>query len=166
MSGPGLIVPDGVLVESYQRLRSVHKVGAEVGLNFANVAVRLNRLGVQMRNQGKRGQTGRRDGLPIQQHEKHFTQKVVTLAKLYGWTLVYHTFWSEHSAAGFPDLILVRVGADGVGRCIAAELKVNTVVKPAQRAWLDGLGSVPGIEAYVWRPADMDEIVRALQERR
>jgi hypothetical protein len=112
---------------------------------------------VELPNQGKRGHTARRDGQPIQQHEKHFTQKVVDLARLLGYS-VYHTYWSEHSAAGWPDLVLCKPP-----RLIFAELKVKAIVKPAQQRWLDDLRAC-GQETYVWRyPADWDAIVRLLQ---
>jgi hypothetical protein len=161
MTGPGLVVPDAVLVESYGRLRSVHKVGAEVGLNFANVAVRLNRLGVGLPKSARTGRPSRLDGQPIRQPEKHFTQEVVDLARMFGWQLVYHTYWSEHSAAGFPDLVLCKPP-----RLVFAELKVGTIVKPAQQAWLDGLADVAGVETYIWRPADMQGIVDVLRGER
>ncbi|MEW6583441.1 MAG: VRR-NUC domain-containing protein, partial [Actinomycetota bacterium] len=51
--------------------------------------------------------------------EAAFQDQVVDLARLRGW-LVYHTFDSRHSAAGFPDLILARGD-----RLVAAELKTQ-----------------------------------------
>jgi hypothetical protein len=49
-------------------------------------------------------------------------------------------------------------------RLVFAELKSETgTVKPAQAEWLDVLRAVPGLEVYVWRPGDMDEIARVLR---
>jgi hypothetical protein len=95
--------------------------------------------------------------------EKRFQAQVVALAQLHHW-VVYHTWRSDHSAAGFPDLVLARPGREGrAGRCIFAELKTDTgTVLPAQRAWLDVLGTCAGCEAYVWRPAQWSEIEQLL----
>lgn len=53
----------------------------------------------------------------IQMTEAQLQEAIVQAAKPLGW-LVYHTFDSRHSAAGFPDLVLVRGR-----RIIFAELK-------------------------------------------
>lgn len=84
--------------------------------------------------------------------EKAWQAKVVETARWRGW-LAYHTHDSRRSAAGFPDLVLVRGD-----RLIFAELKTDAgKVTPAQNAWLDRLGdAVP--EVYVWRPKDWDAV--------
>jgi len=90
--------------------------------------------------------------------EKEFLQQVRDLAKLCGW-LVYHTYDSRRSPEGFPDLVLVRGN-----RIIFAELKAaKGKVTPNQRVWLNALEKVQGVETYLWRPADWDEIVEALR---
>ena len=78
---------------------------------------------------------------------------VVTLARTHGW-LAYHTHDSRRSEAGFPDLCLVRDG-----RVIFAELKsMKGKVTDAQQRWLDELGGADGVEVYVWRPVDIDDL--------
>lgn len=57
---------------------------------------------------------------------------------------------------GWPDLFLVR-GC----RCIAAELKVNSKLRPEQQAWLLALGGA-GVEVFVWKPGDWETIERTL----
>ena len=76
-----------------------------------------------------------------------FQPAVIKLAKLCGWR-PYHTHDSRRSAAGFPDLILIRDA-----ELIAAELKVaaNTS-SPEQLYWLEAFAGVPGCVALVWRP--------------
>lgn len=60
---------------------------------------------------------------------------------------------------GFPDWTLVRGG-----RLIFAELKgANGRLGPGQQEWLDDLGTVPGVETYVWYPSDIEEIKRVLR---
>ena len=89
--------------------------------------------------------------LPIT--EAQFQSQVVGLARATGWR-VYHTHDSRRSAAGFPDLTMVR-GA----RLVMAELKSEMgFATSAQRQWLDALGAVPGVESYLWKPDDLDEI--------
>lgn len=85
--------------------------------------------------------------------EKDFLAGVLELATLAGW-LVYHTYDSRRSQAGFPDIALVKNQ-----RMIFVELKTNTGrVRAAQQTWLDALGQIPCVDVYLWRPRDWDEI--------
>jgi len=93
--------------------------------------------------------------------EDDFLAAVTELATLTGW-LVYHTYDSRRSQAGFPDLVLAR--AD---RLIFAELKTNKgVIRAAQVTWLDTLGAVahdqPNVSVYLWRPRDWAGIEKIL----
>lgn len=77
--------------------------------------------------------------------EKQFQEHVIALAHRLGW-LVYHTFDSRRSVAGFPDLVLVRE------RTLFRELKSATgVVSPQQKVWLTALRT-GGADAEVWKP--------------
>lgn len=66
--------------------------------------------------------------------------------------LWYHTHRSDHSAAGFPDVVAIIDH-----RLIFAELKRDgqepTV---AQRQWLEALAHCHTIEVYVWHSSDLD----------
>lgn len=63
----------------------------------------------------------------------------------------YHTFFSDRSQAGWPDLALVRE------RVLFAELKTTGgKLTDAQLEWLMALESA-GAEVYVWRPIDWYE---------
>lgn len=102
--------------------------------------------------------------------EDAFQSQVIDLARALGWktahfrpALTKSGNWITAVAGdgkGFPDLVLVR------DRVIFAELKRDTE-KPssAQRDWLDALERA-GVEVYVWRPADFDDIVEVLKKRR
>jgi hypothetical protein len=96
------------------------------------------------------------------QSEASFQKQVLALAKLKGWR-DYHTHDSRRSAAGFPDLVLVRGE-----RLIFAELKRDGgKPRPEQMEWLTALGGVGGIvcghvQTFVWRPADWNRIVELL----
>lgn len=152
--GRAPLIPDEVLIDAYRRTSSVHKVGAEVGLNYATVAYRLNRAGVQLQ---KRRPKGDRKGIPLNQPEKEFMASVIDLAQWLGWSC-YHTWVSLHSAAGFPDLVLVKPP-----RVIFAELKSDRgFLKPAQALWLKALRECPGVEVYEWRPSMIEEITDIL----
>ena len=49
---------------------------------------------------------------------------------------------------------------------VVAELKQDgQYPTEAQQAWLDDFARMPGIEAYVWRPKDWDEIARILSKK-
>jgi VRR-NUC domain-containing protein len=85
--------------------------------------------------------------------EQGWQDTVTRAARLLGW-LVYHTYDSRRSVAGFPDLVMLR-GA----RCIVAELKTETgQVKPDQKRWLEAFHLIPLVEVYVWRPSDWKKV--------
>lgn len=123
---------------------------------------------------------------PAALSERDFQAQVVQLAQLHGW-LAYHTFDSRRSAAGFPDLVLVR-GPE----LIFAELKTDHgTVRAEQDRWLASLEGVadavkaatglldqargehsgggypasPAVDVYVWRPAHFMAIHDRLRRR-
>jgi hypothetical protein len=62
--------------------------------------------------------------------------------------LCYHTHDSRHSAAGFPDLVIVG------SRVLFRELKSDSgQMRKDQTVWADGLLEA-GADMAVWRPAD------------
>lgn len=66
-----------------------------------------------------------------------------------GWRY-FHTYRSERSPAGFPDVIALKDG-----RIIFAELKrEGKSPTKEQQAWLDEAAKVEAAETYVWRPSD------------
>lgn len=86
--------------------------------------------------------------------EKNFQELIVSLARNSGW-LVFHTYDSRRCAPGFPDLVMVR------GKhLIFAELKSQKGRLTAeQKQWLDRLWlSAEGLEVYLWRPSNWDDI--------
>jgi hypothetical protein len=98
--------------------------------------------------------------------ERDLSTYVVELARLGGWKLRYHTYTSrgtsygKPAAPGFPDWVLVHPEQQ---RLLFAELKSDTgVIRPEQREWLDALSDVPGVEVFLWRPSDADEIAETL----
>jgi hypothetical protein len=89
--------------------------------------------------------------------ERQFMAEVQKYAKVMGWRW-YHTYRSERSEAGFPDLVLIRRP-----RVVFAEIKAQrTPVTDAQRAWLEELRAC-GQEAYLWRPSDIEKLARILR---
>jgi len=90
--------------------------------------------------------------------EQDFQRWIVNCAIVLGWSH-YHTWNSFHSQAGFPDLVLIRPP-----RIIFAEVKNATgKVTVTQDIWLTQLAKCPGVETYLWRPADMDRIGEILK---
>lgn len=91
--------------------------------------------------------------------EREFQAMVTRDAKVLGWRC-YHTHDSRRSEPGWPDLALVR------DRLVLAELKTDTGrVSDDQQQWLDLLAGA-GVEVYLWRPRDYDDVLRVLQRRR
>jgi hypothetical protein len=91
--------------------------------------------------------------------EAELLEQVRAAARALGW-LSYHTWRSDRSEAGFPDLCLVRAP-----RLIFAETKrENGRVSDAQRGWLDQLAACTSVEAVVWRPSDSARIVETLRQ--
>ncbi len=82
--------------------------------------------------------------------ERELQEHVVAMAKALGWS-VFHPWLSIHSAAGWPDLFMVRGPV-----ALAVELKTETgKVSWQQTVWLGDLARVPGIQTAVWRPTDL-----------
>lgn len=93
--------------------------------------------------------------------ERDFQRAFLELATRLGWKW-YHTFDSRRDPAGFPDIVLVRGP-----RLLFVELKRDTTYpRASQREWLEALRAVAGIEVYVWRPKQWEEIVTILQPAR
>ncbi len=89
--------------------------------------------------------------------EAEFMQTVVDMAHAHRW-LVYHVHDSRASAAGFPDLVAIRLS-----RVLFIETKAeNGKLSREQAVWLDGLRLTGKCEVYLWRPHDMEDIRRVL----
>ena len=98
------------------------------------------------------------DIVASQMTEADHLEQVKAVALMCGWRL-HHTFDSGRSAAGFPDLVLVRPP-----RVIFAELKrQNGRVTIPQHLWFHDLDECPGVEAYIWKPSDWNEIVEVIR---
>lgn len=96
--------------------------------------------------------------------EKDFLAQVRQLAKLLGWE-VYHPFLSKWSERGFPDLTLIKDCGE-TARLVFAELKTEKgKLTEDQMKWQVMLAKVEGIEVYVWRPSDFDNIAKILRSK-
>lgn len=85
-------------------------------------------------------------------YERELESDCEALLRVNGWML-YHTFDSRRSVAGFPDLVAIR----GT-RLLVLELKTETgKVTDAQREWLEAFAAT-GAECYVVRPRNVDEL--------
>jgi hypothetical protein len=92
--------------------------------------------------------------------ERTLQENVRRMALAFRWRY-FHVHRSQHSPAGFPDVIAVR---DGV--LLAFELKrQDKEPAPDQAAWLADLAAVPGVTAGLWKPMDWisGEIERVLR---
>ncbi len=96
--------------------------------------------------------------------------KIMDLARLFGWRRAHFRTAYQPGAErwltpmsgekGFPDLVLIRPP-----RLIFAELKSEKGrLSLDQELWLADLEEIPtGIEVYLWRPSDIDEIQAILK---
>jgi hypothetical protein len=90
--------------------------------------------------------------------EKVFQSQVLQIAKLYRWH-AYHPALSKWSERGWPDIALVRPP-----RLVFAELKSEAGrVTEHQESWLALLAACAGVEAYLWRPSDLERIAELLR---
>ena len=100
--------------------------------------------------------------------EAEWQRTVLEAARLFRWRVAHFRpamtrhGWVTPVAAdgrGFPDLVLVRE------RVLWVELKTDRGHLTAdQQLWLDALTGA-GQAAFVWRPGDWSEVVRALRGR-
>jgi len=94
--------------------------------------------------------------------ESEWLAQVIRWARRGGWQH-YHTYRSNRSPTGFPDLVLLHPRRI---QKLVAELKTESgTTTPAQDAWLEAFRLV-GVPAYVWRPHDEDEVKQFLLEDR
>lgn len=100
--------------------------------------------------------------------EQAWQRTVTEAAELHGWVVCHvRRTISGHGKGwvtgttlkGWPDLTLLRPP-----RIVFAELKSATGrVSAEQQAVLDLLDGCPGVETYVWRPDDWDDVVAVLR---
>ncbi len=89
--------------------------------------------------------------------EKAFQVQIVRLAKLRDW-LVYYTWRSKHSPAGFPDLVLVKGRRLLFVECKREKGKLT----PDQEIWIDALKETSCCKVFLWRPGDWPQIIEIL----
>jgi hypothetical protein len=90
--------------------------------------------------------------------EAQWQRTVDDLLHAFGWRAIHIRDGRRQDVAGFPDVLAVRDA-----RLLAAELKTQRGrLTPDQRTWLEALRAA-GVETYVWRPADVEDVERALR---
>lgn len=104
--------------------------------------------------------------LPANASEEELLARVLQIAQERGWRTFHQRpsrtakGWCsavQGDGKGYPDVMAVRGS-----RILFAELKsARGVPTVEQAAWLDALAGVA--EVYVWRPKDIQEIMRVLE---
>lgn len=106
----------------------------------------------------------------LAESEAQFQGRVQEYATLRGWSWMHIQkaqnaagYWrtpvTGNLGKGWPDLFMVRGK-----RIVAAELKGDrTPISRWQQAVLDALIRVPGVEVFIWRPDDWDDVMEVLK---
>jgi len=99
--------------------------------------------------------------------ERVFTAQIIQLCKAFGWRVAHFRpgmtkrgrwLTAMSGDVGFPDLVMLRQN-----RAIFAELKsVRGKVTHEQEVWLEWAKNA-NLEAYCWRPWDIDQIEKILK---
>lgn len=90
--------------------------------------------------------------------ERDWQRTILEAARYLNWH-VYHTFDSRRSAAGFPDLLLIKPP-----RLLVIEVKTERGrVTAAQESWLALFAALPGVTALVARPSDWPAVEAVLK---
>ena len=103
-------------------------------------------------------ETQKEADIPVFKNELEFQTAIADIALLNGW-LVYYNPDSRRSPSGFPDLVLLREN-----ELIFVEVKMPHKRPTAKQwEWLRRLILKPGVDAYVWHPADFPVIEEVLK---
>lgn len=95
----------------------------------------------------------------LQITEKQFEAQVKDLGKILHVDKFYHPFLSKWSEKGFPDCTIIKVP-----KLIFMELKSEKgQLTPAQKEWLDLLNQCTSVEAYCFKPHQIEEIAEILR---
>lgn len=90
--------------------------------------------------------------------ERDLQASLIDVAETFGYE-VYHTYDSRRSQRGFPDLSMIRPP-----RLIFIEVKTEKGrLTRDQELWRDYLERCPGVEYYLCRPSNFDEIIEILR---
>lgn len=105
--------------------------------------------------------------------ERQFQDRIIQVAQLYGWKLIYHppdnvpvtarsgARYVQNIKAGWPDLVLCRPP-----EILFWEIKTEKgKVKPEQEQWIDALHRC-GLEVRIIRPSDFAWVQERLRRRR
>jgi hypothetical protein len=96
--------------------------------------------------------------------EKDLRQCVVDTAQLFKW-LVYWTWRSDHSPAGFPDLVLVAPPPRRTILYIELKRDDRARLRPDQQVWADRLlDAGQDWRRWSWTTWQSGEVERALRE--
>ena len=98
--------------------------------------------------------------------EDEYQAWIEVMARRRGWALQFHVrraqvkgAWiTNTSSPGVPDLWLVRGD-----RLVVLEVKSQRVTpSPEQLVWVAALQRVPGVDAYIVKPSDADDVLALL----
>ena len=97
--------------------------------------------------------------------EKQLQDTAIEMARLCGYTLIFHDTDSRKNARGFLDLHMMRLPSDlwEADHIIRELKKEKGRVSPEQKLWLAGYVA-NGIDAAILKPSGLDEFIKRLQK--
>ena len=107
--------------------------------------------------------------------EAQFQAQVVQLMRHLGWRTMHvrrsigkgRKWATTTSVEGWPDICAWKPGREGfLGRFLVAELKSERGKLSAEQEDVLASLEAAGVETYVWKPSDLDEIARILGGRK
>jgi len=95
--------------------------------------------------------------------EKTFQERYVVPAfERAGYRFIYHTYRSDRSPAGFPDIVAINLER-GLLDVVELKREVGTVTDK-QTEWLEAFRSVSLVRVHgVWRPSQIDDLDAMLE---
>ncbi len=103
--------------------------------------------------------TSARPVVDAAQKEAKYQQQILDLARTLGWRC-YHTWDSQHSEGGFPDIIAIRGP-----QLLALEIKGAKAKEPPleQKGWINAFGQVRYVSADFIYPKDFPDLADTLK---
>jgi len=93
--------------------------------------------------------------------ENELQAEVIRILKDAGFTKIYHTYNSQKSEPGYPDILAIRT-TDGLMLVLENKTETGKCTK-AQLEWLEAFQSIKKYHVAVIRPHDIEDLVNKVR---